>query len=83
MLVTVVGKRAVKYTSKKSGNEVVGTELHYLTERSNDLGMEGQRALTIFTRIDCSGVKVGKKYFLDLDLTGNGNRAVLAGIREG
>lgn len=83
MLVQVVGKRAVRYTSKRSGNEVVGTELHYLSEPTTDGGMEGQRALTIFTRLNCSAVKIGRKYQFDLDLTGNGNKAVLSGIREG
>lgn len=81
MVVEVVGKRAVHYTSKKTNKPVTGTELHYLAPFSDSSGCEGKRAASIFTRLDCKDVAVGEQYRLEFDLTGS-QRAVLSGIEE-
>jgi hypothetical protein len=79
MLAMVVGKRAVDYTSKKSGQNVKGTELFYVCDAPQENGMTGQRAASIFTRVDCSVVQPGKKYNMAFDLANN-DKAVLISV---
>lgn len=80
MDVVIVGKRKVDYVSKKSGNAVKGTELHYTAKPSEDSDIEGLTASSIFTRLDCADVKVGGKYSFGFDLSRN-DKAVLSQIK--
>ena len=80
MKVLIVGVRTVNYTSKKTGKEVHGFELHYVKEaQPDDEEMNGKYAVSSFTRLDCSKLEPGKNYNLELDVTGSG-LAVITGV---
>lgn len=56
----------VNYTSKKTGEKVIGSELHILRNLNENEKSKGTRGTqisdSIFTRLDCSNVQPDKQY---------------------
>lgn len=75
MRVTLVGKKKVDYTSKKTGAHVEGAELHYVYVPSGDgAEFEGKGVATLFTRLDVSGMVPGRDYDLHFEPDPQWNR---------
>lgn len=61
MFAVVLGMENVNYTSKKTGNHVVGTRMYVMDyEPSNSSKFCGRTATMIFTTVNVSHVEVGE-----------------------
>lgn len=73
MIAKIVGAAPVNYISKKTGQPVVGTQLHIVrsaSDREKGNGFIGQVTDSIFTRIDCKALEIGNEYEFCYDSTG-------------
>lgn len=76
MLVKVLGKKKISYTSKKTGEPVVGTTVYYVREDSpNDNNLEGNVCGEVYVSANlCAGanIVIGGTYIGSYDIGQSG-----------
>jgi hypothetical protein len=73
MLRKIIGKAPVDYVSKKTGQQVIGAELHVIrpaTDWEKTKGHIGEVCESVFTRLDTSKLEVGKSYTFNYEQNG-------------
>lgn len=83
MKVKLYGCQPVQFTDENTGERIVGVKLHVVSDTvENDKYMMGQRVATIFTRLDCSALIIGKPIDLVYEQSLGTNKARLVAINQ-